>query len=122
MTEFAFRPREHLRRPADFKAVYALRCSASDPAIIVYARVNCLDHNRLGLSVSKKNGNAVVRNRIRRVLREAYRLSRQPDVVGYDVIVIPRSSELPSLAELIVALPLVIRDAAKRAARKNGGP
>src|ERR1700731_3202873 len=73
---FTFRPHEHLRRPSDFKRVYERRRSASDAWLIVYVCENALPYLRLGLSVSRKFGGAVQRNRLRRLYKEAYRLTK----------------------------------------------
>ena len=65
-----FLPREHLRSPADFRRVYERRRSASDDWLIVYACENGLPYSRIGLSVSRKVGGAVQRNRFRRLYRK----------------------------------------------------
>src|SRR5436190_24082143 len=96
----AFRPAEHLRSPADFRRVYERRRSVSDNWLIVYACENRLPHLRLGLSVSRKVGAAVQRNRLRRLYREAFRLSRSEMPVGLDLVLIPRTSDQPTLGEL----------------------
>src|SRR3954468_4375343 len=98
--DFRFRPHEHLRRPADFKRVYDRRRSVSTEALIVYAAPNDLSHNRIGLSVSRKFGGAVQRNRLRRLYREAYRLTRHQMPRGLDLVLIPRSKVAPPLTEL----------------------
>src|SRR6516162_3844209 len=90
-----FRQHEHLRRPMDFKRVYNRRRSASNDLLIVYAAPNDLPYSRLGLSVSRKFGGAVQRNRMRRLFREAYRLTRHQMPVGLDLILIPRSKTAP---------------------------
>src|SRR5882757_10810438 len=100
MSTFAFRPAEHLRRPADFRRVYDRRRSVSDSWLIVYACENGLPHLRLGLSVSRKYGGAVQRNRLRRLYREAFRLTRSQMPVGLDLVLIPRKPEEPPLSEL----------------------
>jgi ribonuclease P protein component len=109
---FRFRPKEHLRRPQDFQRVYDRRRSVSDDWLIVYACENGLDHLRLGLSVSRKVGGAVQRNRLRRLYREAFRLTRHEMPVGLDLVLIPRRAEPPTLAELKVALPRLVRQVA----------
>src|SRR6516162_7930473 len=101
----AFRPAEHLRRPGDFKRVYDRRRSVSDEWLIVYACENQLPHLRLGLSVSRKFGGAVQRNRLRRLYREAFRLTRAEMPVGLDLVLIPRQAEPPTLEALTEALP-----------------
>lgn len=58
--------------------------------MVVYCRKNKLDHNRLGLTASVKLGHAVVRNRVRRRLRELYRLHKAELLPGYDLIVVAR--------------------------------
>src|SRR6266513_5128230 len=105
---FAFRPHEHLRRPADFRRVYDRRRSVSDSWLIVYACENGLPHLRLGLSVSRKYGGAVQRNRLRRLYREAFRLTRAQMPVGLDLVLIPRRPEEPDLPTLMNCLPKLV--------------
>src|SRR5919197_4777829 len=102
---FRFRPHEHLRRPADFQRVYERRRSVSDDWLIVYGCENGLPHLRMGLSVSRKVGKATRRNRLRRLYREAFRLTRHLMPIGLDLILIPRTAQEPSLAELKRSLP-----------------
>jgi ribonuclease P protein component len=119
---FSFRPAEHLRRPADFRRVYDRRRSASDAWLIVYACENGLPHLRLGLSVSRKVGGAVQRNRLRRLYREAFRLTKHDMPVGLDLVVIPRKAEEPAFEELKRSLPRLVQQVARKLARETGGP
>jgi ribonuclease P protein component len=109
-----FRPHEHLRRPADFQAVYDRRRSAADGTLVVYARENGLAHSRVGLSVSKKFGSAVRRNRIRRLLREAYRLSKEELPAGYDLVLIPRPLDDYELGAIRQSLAKLARQAVRK--------
>src|ERR1700720_4662934 len=111
---FSFRPHEHLRRPMDFRRVYDRRRSASDRWLIVYACENGLPHRRLGMSVSRKVGPAVVRNRLRRLYREAFRLSRDQLPSGLDLVLIPRSPEEPPLEALKASLVKLVRQLARK--------
>ena len=111
---FAFRPAEHLRRPTDFRRVYDRRRSVSDSWLIVYACENGLPHLRLGLSVSRKVGGAVQRNRLRRLYREAFRLTRHEMPTGLDLVLIPRRPEPPPLETLLKVLPRLVRQVARK--------
>ena len=119
---FAFRPAEHLRRPADFRRVYDRRRSVSDSWLIVYACENGLPHLRLGLSVSRKNGPATHRNRMRRLYREAFRLTRHEMPPGLDLVLVPRKPDEPTLEELKRALTRLVRQAARRLGQEGGRP
>jgi len=79
-----------LRNGKQFQKVFAARCSAADDALILFALANDLPHCRLGLSVSKKVGNAVIRNRWKRLLREAFRTSQSVLPDGLDLVVLPQ--------------------------------
>ena len=59
--------------------------------LVLYARPNRSQSNRVGITVSKKLGKAVVRNRVRRRLREVYRLHEDRFVPGWDIVVVARS-------------------------------
>lgn len=75
----------------EFRRMYAKGKSGVSSCLVVYCRPNRRDHNRLGVTVSAKLGHAVVRNRIRRRLREIYRLSQPKMKQGFDIILVARS-------------------------------
>lgn len=109
-----FLPKHRIRRGSDFQRAYRRRAAASDGQLLVFGCKNGLDHPRLGLSVSRKLGGAVVRNRWKRLVREAFRLSRQRLPRGVDLVVVPRQGIKPELAELTESLPrLAARVASK---------
>ena len=114
MADQRFPPEYRIRRGADFRRAYQRRNSAADDRIVVFAYANGLPHPRLGVSVSRRIGGAVVRNRWKRLLREAFRLTRAQLPRGIDLIVIPRPDVEPTLASLLESLPNVAARAAKR--------
>ena len=111
--------RQHLRSPLEFRRVYDRRCSARDRWLLVFAAPNDLAYLRLGMSVSRKVGKAVLRNRLRRLYRETFRLTRQEMPAGLDLILIPRSSQEPTLEELKKSLPELVRTLELRLRRKD---
>lgn len=73
-----------------FRRLYAKGSSAVGPLLVLYCRRNGRTYNRLGITVGGKLGHAVVRNRVRRRLREIYRLSEDRFLTGYDIVVVAR--------------------------------
>ena len=83
-----------LKENAVFRRLYHRGNSAGSRYLVVYCRPNGTKVSRLGFTVSTKLGHAVVRNRIRRRLREIYRLV-EPDLKpGYDIVVVARSATI----------------------------
>ena len=83
---------ESLRKNRDFQRVYRQGRSAAGRKFIMYVLDNGTDRNRIGISVSKKVGNSVVRHRVRRLIREGYRLQEPLFSRGVDLIVVARPS------------------------------
>ena len=83
-----------LRKNSEFKSVYEHGKSIANRQLVMYIHPNGRAENRLGISVSKKVGNSVVRHRAKRMVKEIYRLSEDSYATGYDLVVVVRSAFL----------------------------
>ncbi len=81
-----------LKKTNEFKKVYNHHHSKANRLFIMYSMKNDCEDIRLGISVSKKVGNSVVRHRMTRLVREVLRLNQQNVVKGYDIIIVVRPS------------------------------
>ena len=84
-------PETSLKQNSDFRLVYTRGKNAVSPRVVIYCRKNRRKGNRVGFTVSRKLGNAVTRNRVRRRLREIMRLHDGELRKGYDLILVARS-------------------------------
>lgn len=92
--QHTLRRRHRLRGRRPFDAVFDARCRKHAGPLTVLARPNDLPHSRLGLIVPRRVGKAVTRHRLKRLLREAFRLDRHAHPASYDIVVIARPHEL----------------------------
>lgn len=83
---------ESLKKNRDFQLLYKEGKSRANRYLVLYVKENGLEKNRLGVSVSKKVGNSIVRHRITRLIRESYRLHEDMFNSGLDMVVIARIS------------------------------
>ena len=90
-----------------FRRLYATAGYANG-LLVLYARKNRLNENRVGFTVGKKLGHAVVRNRTRRRLREVYRLNEQQFLPGYDIVVVARTRAVEAPFDALTASYLAL--------------
>jgi len=79
-----------LKKNHEFRRLYNKGRNAASKCVVVYCNRNGRAENRLGITVSTKLGGAVQRNRIRRRLKEAYRINEQSLNTGYDIVIVAR--------------------------------
>lgn len=105
--------KEVLRGNKDFAKVYKRGKSIGSRYVVVFYKKNNLDYNRIAFLASKKVGNAVIRNRARRLMKESVRLSSPIEKIGYDIIFIARKT--------IVGQKLAdVKESIEAATRKTG--
>jgi ribonuclease P protein component len=116
-----FRPQERIKDPAHFRRAFDRKRSASDDRLIVYGVENGLDHPRLGISASRRRvRKAHQRNRVKRLLREAFRLSKAELPAGVDLVIVPRGPDL-TFEHARRALPELARAVARRLGPRPSG-
>ena len=79
-----------LKKNSQFQLVYNQKKSYANKYLIMYVAPNEVDEVRIGISVSKRVGNSIVRHRITRLVRETYRLNKDKLVKGLDIIIVAR--------------------------------
>ena len=121
MTNFRFSKRMRLLSASDFERVFAARSSAGDALIVLYGAANHLGYPRLGLTVSRKAGGSVARNRWKRALREAFRLT-QHELPPLDLVCIPRAGAAPDAARLRESFKTLAARIARRLGRVEQPP
>jgi ribonuclease P protein component len=109
-----FRPHERIADPSIFRRAFERKKSVSDGSLIVYGIENGLDFPRLGISASKRKiRKACDRNRVKRMLREAFRISKAELPPGIDLIIVPRGAAL-TFDQACQSLPSLARSVARR--------
>ena len=83
---------ESLKKNQDFQKVYKNSKSYANKYLVMYILENGLGKNRLGISVSKKVGNSVIRHRLKRLIKESYRLNEAVFKSGFDIVVVARTT------------------------------
>ncbi len=106
-----FPARLRVTRQCDFKRAFARGSRAADRRLRVWVTGNDLDHARLGVTVGKRHGNAVCRNRLKRVAREAFRLALDEFPPGVDIICMPRYNVELSSADCIRSMTRLVKKA-----------
>lgn len=82
---------DSLKKNRDFQNVYKNGKSKANKYLVMYVLENQLDSNRLGISVSKKVGNSVIRHHLTRLIRESYRLNKEMFNSGLDIVIVVRN-------------------------------
>jgi ribonuclease P protein component len=117
VVEQRFPRRLRIRGSADFDRVYRNEAYAADAWLVARGDRNGLEYSRLGLSVSRRVGNAVVRNRWKRLVRESFRRHRAEIPAGYDFVVRPRRGATPEYHAIADSLVRLLRKLSSRLSR-----
>ncbi len=122
MASARFRPHERIRDPNDFRRAFDRKRSVSDSTLVVHGAENGFEFARLGISVGKRKvRRAHDRNRIKRLLREAFRLNKAVLPLGIDLVIVPRDPKL-TFADANRSLPTLAIAVAKRLAAQPPRP
>lgn len=122
MRPLGFPPALRIRRGSEFDRAFREGASAGDELLVVHALPNGGPEPRLGLAVGKAVGGSVARNRVKRLLREAFRLHRAELPPGHDLVVVAKAADPArwTLAACAASLASLAAKAAQRRAKGGG--
>ena len=126
--QFGFSKHRRLRQSHQFESVFQHGLYAADDTLVINAQPNERGHHRLGLSIGRKVGNAVVRNRWKRAIREAFRTQfptaqlTQGPKLGLDLVVRPRKGASFDSTRIADSLKSLIERLLKKMARMSQSP
>ncbi|MEM9082186.1 MAG: ribonuclease P protein component [Planctomycetota bacterium] len=122
---FHFRRRHRLAADRDYQAVFAASIKQHRGPITVFARENALPHHRLGLSIGKRIGGAVIRVRLKRKLREAFRMNQHlvelTQSGGFDFVVTARPHKIMQTTDYNELLTSAMLKLARKAGTQASG-
>ena len=119
---YRFLKQHRLSKQAEFDRVYENNHFAADQTLVIKGIDNGTQETRLGLSIGRQVGNAVVRNRWKRVIREAFRLQRDRLPPGLDLVVRPRKGaecDFQSISQSLIGLVSRLHRQIKRSETGN---
>ena len=90
-----------MKRRQDFQAAYRGGKSFANKELVTYVKRKDTPERRIGISVSKKVGNSVVRHRVTRLIRECFRLNKERLAIGLDIVVVARAAAAVSDYKII---------------------
>jgi len=112
---YSFGKTERVTRSGDFTKIIRLGTCVADGTLVLFARPTSDDESvRIGITIPKKTGNAVLRNRWKRLIRESFRLQRAMLPTGYEFIVRPKRGASPNWTAIEKSIPRLAHKAAKR--------
>jgi ribonuclease P protein component len=117
MTTERLRPAERVRKRPEFQRIYDRGVKINSRAFTLFRLANGLEVGRLGIAATRKLGGAVVRNRAKRLVREAFR--RNKLAPGFDIVIVPRRELLETG---LIALEREFRNSLERSARRPAKP
>ena len=117
---YSWRKAYRVKRREDISRLFDEGSRVADGRITLFAIPNGLPYSRAGVGVSKRHGNAVHRNRVKRLCREAFRLVRPDLPVGWDYMIIPRPKREMSLSRFQSSLEALARRVAERPGKPGG--
>ena len=107
--QFKFTRQQRLRTRAEFSNVFDRKQRNSAGPLLAFIAPNGLELMRLGISMSRRVGIAARRNRIKRMLREAFRLGQQEWPKGWDIVVVPRPHEPMTLERYCELMRVLVK-------------
>lgn len=117
--KLTFSKHVRVRTQAEFDRVYGEKVYAADDVLVVNGCSNGLERSRIGLSVSRKVGNAVVRNRWKRLIREAFRTQQSDLPTGLDLVIRPRRGATPDYQNIRASLASLAQRIVKKLAERT---
>ncbi|MDB4625031.1 ribonuclease P protein component [Rubripirellula sp.] len=114
---YSFGKTQRVTRSGDFTKIIRLGTCVADGTLVLFALPTTPEDNtiRIGITIPKKTGNAVQRNRWKRLIRESFRVQQATLPSGYEFIVRPKRGASPSWTAIAKSIPHLARKAAKRA-------